>query len=434
MFKPPQVSRALVVGFLVWCGVACAANFEAGADVSHLRFFEDRGAVYRESEEPRDALVILRNQGLTCARLRLFTSSAAQAQADPYNRINNLDYTIPLAQRVKKAGLRLLLDFHYSDTWADPGKQAKPSAWANLAFAELEQRMYEYNRDCIRAFAEAGAIPDQVQVGNEITSGLLWPEGRVGGSFENPTQWQQLGTLLKAAIRGIKEASGTNQPVILIHIDRGGDWNATRWYFDGLRAQQVEFDAIGLSYYPFWHGTFEALRTCLEGAVGRYGKPVAIVETDFPWSNSNDILGLPATPDGQSRYLVELAKIVKGLPQNRGLGIYWWGAEYRSAKGVNTAGFEYRSLFDNEGNVLPVASTLGRLAAPAVLKTAKTGTNVTLSWPLSGAGWSLMASTNLAFPVSWASLGSDFADDGYGFTTNLPLQEEASRFYRLQSN
>ncbi len=425
---------AFAVCLLARIGVAWAGTFEAGADVSHLRFFEDRGRVYRDSGDAKDALVILRERGLTCARLRLFTSSSEQAQADPYNRINNLEYTIPLAQRVKKAGLRLLLNFHYSDTWADPGKQAKPSAWTNLAFADLEQRTYEYSRDCIRAFSEAGAMPDQVQVGNEITSGLLWPEGRVGGSYENPTQWQQLGKLLKAAIRGIKEASGTNQPLILIHIDRGGDWNGTRWYFDTLRAQDVEFDAIGLSYYPFWHGTLEALRGCLEGAANRYGKPVVVMETAFPWSNSKDILGFPASPDGQTRYLVELAKIVKGLPQNRGLGIYWWGTEYRSVEGVNTAGFEYRSLFDNEGNVLPVASTLGRLAAPAVLKTAKTGTNVTLTWPLSGAGWSLMASTNLSFPASWASLGNKFADDGYVFNTNVSLHEEASRFYRLQSN
>lgn len=429
-----NLSLALSVYLLARNGVAWADVFEAGADVSHLRFFEERGTVYRDSGVAKDALVTLRERGLTCARLRLFTSSPEQAQADPYNRINNLEYTIPLAQRVKKAGLRLLLDFHYSDTWADPGKQAKPSAWANLAFDELERRMYEYNRDCIRAFSEAGAMPDQVQVGNEITSGLLWPDGRIGGSYENPTQWQQLGRLLKAAIRGIKEASGTNQPTVLVHIDRGGDWNATRWYFDGLRTQQVEFDAIGLSYYPFWHGTFEALRTCLEGAVGRYGKPIAIVETAFPWSNSADVQGFPATPEGQTCYLVELAKIVKGLPQNRGAGIYWWGAEYRILEGVNTAGFEYRSFFDKGGNVLPVASTLGRLAVPALLKTTRLGTNVTLTWPLSGAGWSLMATTNLAFPDSWAPLGNNFADDGYGFNTSLPLQEAASCFYRLQSN
>ncbi|MDW8308104.1 MAG: glycosyl hydrolase 53 family protein, partial [Verrucomicrobiales bacterium] len=117
---------------------ACAGElFLAGADFSHLRFFEDRGVVYREGSTPRDALAILTNRGINCVRLRLFTSSAAQAAADPYNYINNLDYTLPLAVRVKNAGLRLLLDFHYSDTWADPGHQRVPAAWTNLTFAQL---------------------------------------------------------------------------------------------------------------------------------------------------------------------------------------------------------------------------------------------------------------------------------------------------------
>ena len=426
------------VGFAAWVwtssGAVSAADFVAGADMSHLRFFEDRGLVYKDAGEQRDAFAILRSKGLNCARLRLFTSSAAQAEADPYNRINNLDYTVPLACRARQAGLRVLLDFHYSDTWADPAKQAKPTAWATLSFPELERKMYEYSRECIQAFAAAGAMPDQVQVGNEITPGLLWPEGRVGGSYENATQWQQFGKLLKAAIRGIKEGAGPARPTILIHIDRGGDWPATQWFFDKLGTQGVEFDAIGLSYYPFWHGTLDALRTCLEGAASRYGKPVAVMETAFPWSNSTNVFGIPATPEGQSRYLVELAKIVRGVPQGRGMGIYWWGSEYRHVDGVNTAGFEYRSLFGAEGNVLPAAATLGRLAGPVRLNAIRTGTNVVLSWPLGGASWSLLTTTVMGVPAVWAPLGNDFPDDGLVFKAELPARESSQRFYRLQSN
>ena len=109
----------------------------------------------------------------------MFTSSAAQAQADPYNYTNNLDYTLPLALRVKNAGLRWMLDFHYSDTWADPGHQAKPTAWTNLTSTQLNQQMRQYNSNCIAAFKAAGAMPDYVQVGNEITGGFLWPDGQV---------------------------------------------------------------------------------------------------------------------------------------------------------------------------------------------------------------------------------------------------------------
>src|SRR5205085_1438776 len=111
-----------------------SAEFITGADLSHLAYLESKGVVYKDSGVTQDALVLMKNKGLTCARLRLFTSSAAQAAADPYDYINNLDYTVPLAVRVKNAGLKFLLDFHYSDTWADPGNQAKPSAWTNLTF------------------------------------------------------------------------------------------------------------------------------------------------------------------------------------------------------------------------------------------------------------------------------------------------------------
>jgi arabinogalactan endo-1,4-beta-galactosidase len=345
-----------------------AGDFIAGVDASHLKFFEDRGVVYRESGEPRDPLELLKRRGVNCVRLRLFTSSTAQAQGDAYNRINNLDYTVPLAARVKQAGLTFLLDFHYSDTWADPGKQAKPSAWTNLSFAGLEQRMLDYNSNCIAAFKAAGAMPDYVQVGNEIIGGLLWPDGRVGGAYENPTQWSQLGRLLKAAIRGIKDAAVGQPPKIMIHIDRGGDWAATQWYFDNLQRQQVEFDLMGQSYYPFWHGGLSALRDCLTRSANRYGKPVVVAETAFPWTNSAEVVGFPATPSGQSQYVIELAKIVKSLPGGLGRGIIWWGTEYQRLNGVGTAGFEYRSFFDTGGNILPAAGALGQLAAAVKLK------------------------------------------------------------------
>jgi arabinogalactan endo-1,4-beta-galactosidase len=403
-------------------------------DASHLRFFEDRGVVYREAGQVQDALAILGRRGVTCVRLRLFTSSAAQAQADPYNRINNLDYTVPLAVRAKQAGLRFLLDFHYSDTWADPGNQARPAAWTNLSFPELEQRMVEYNRNCIASFRAAGAMPDYVQVGNEITSGLLWPDGRVGGAYENPTQWSQLGRLIKAAIRGIQDAAGAQPPKIMIHIDRGSDWVATQWYFDNLRQQNVEFDLIGQSYYPFWHGDLNALRDCLTRTADRYGKPVVVAETAFPWTNSTDVVGLPATPAGQSSYVIELAKVVKGVPGGWGLGIFWWGTEYQHLNGVNTAGFEYRSFFDTASDVLPAAEALGQLVAPLVLRVASAGTNLILTWPLSGAGLSLTTSTNLSLPAIWSPSTHTIQTIGMTFGTTLPMSDEPGRFFRLESN
>ena len=140
-----------------------------------MAYFESLGVVYKDGGVVTDGIQILKNHGINCVRLRLFTSSQAQAATNAYNYINNTNYTVPLAVRVKNAGLLFSLDFHYSDTWADPGHQAIPAAWSNLNFAQLVQQMYTYNSNTIATFAAAGAMPDYVQVGNEITAGMLWP-------------------------------------------------------------------------------------------------------------------------------------------------------------------------------------------------------------------------------------------------------------------
>src|ERR1035437_596382 len=154
---PGPAFLACVFGIILPVCTTAAGDFIAGADFSHLAFFESRGVVYRDAGQTEDGLAILKRRGLTCVRLRLFTSSAAQAQADPYNYTNNLDYTLPLALRVKKAGLQIMLDFHYSDSWADPGQQTKPAVWTNLTFTQLAAQMRQYSSNCIAAFKAAGA-------------------------------------------------------------------------------------------------------------------------------------------------------------------------------------------------------------------------------------------------------------------------------------
>ncbi len=409
-------------------------NFIAGADLSLLAYFETNGIVYKDNGQTGDAIQILKNHGINCVRLRLFTSSAAQAQADPYNYINNLTYTVPLAVRVKNAGLQFCLDFHYSDTWADPGHQAIPDAWTNLDFIQLVQQMRTYNSNSIAAFAGAGAMPDYVQIGNEITAGMLWPYGYVSGSYN--TSWSQLGQLMKAAVQGIHDAvnaTGAQMPKIIVHIDRGGDWSTTEWFFDNLTYQGVPFDIIGESYYPFYHGPLTNVTTCLNNAAQRYGKPIFIAETDFPWIYSTNIYGIPATTNGQVQFVVALAQVVKIVPNNLGAGIFWWGAEYQYPN-ANEAGVGTRSLFDNNGNVLPAADALGQLSAPIDLNVSFSGSDLMLQWPLSGAGMDLMTTTNLAPPMVWQSVTNPIQSTGTVYNVTLPLDSVQSRFYRLQSN
>jgi arabinogalactan endo-1,4-beta-galactosidase len=350
---------------------APAPVFLAGGDLSHLALLEQRGVVYQADGRPGDALALLKARGVNCVRLRLWTCTDAAAAHDPYGHGNTLSYTIALAKRVKQAGLMLLLDFHYSDTWADPAHQRKPADWEGLGFDALEQRMHDYSRDCIAALRLAGAAPDYVQIGNETPMGMVWPDGKV----DKPEKWAQLARLIRAARQGIADAAGAAMPRIILHLDRGGDWGTTQWFFDALLKErpQPEFDIIAESYYPFWHGDFAALRTCLGNCVARYGKPVLVVETAFPWSARapdgkplEPINGIVPGPEGQAQFARELGGILAELPGHRGLGIVWWGAELVARPGMSYDGFDGRSFFDQAGSMLPVVAALGALAhAPA---------------------------------------------------------------------
>jgi len=414
-------------------------NFLAAADFSLLAFFESRGVTYKDGGQVQDGIQILKNHGINCVRLRLFTSSAAQASADPYNYGNNLSYTVPLAVRVKNAGLLFSLDFHYSDTWADPGHQAIPSAWTNLTFSQLVQQMRTYNSNTIVAFAAAGATPDYVQVGNEITAGMLWPYGQVNAYTSGGTQWTNLCQLIEAAIQGIQDATnatGAKMPAIIIHIDRGGDWTTTMKFFDNLNAQAVPFDIIGESYYPFYQGSPTSLSNCLNNAAARYGKPIMVAEDAFPYTNTcpsawlSQLYGYPPTIDGQVSFMATLAQIVKSVPNQLGVGLFYWGAEYQSVSGVNEAGFNTASFFDSHGNVLPVASAVGGMAAPLLVNASLQGSNLRLQWPFSGAALQLMTSTALS-PPAWSLVTNSLQTTGAVFSVTLPLNNNTSSFYRL---
>ena len=430
----------MVIASVFQHGIASAAqntNFLAAVDFSHLAFFESKGITYRDGGQVQDGIQILKNHGINCVRLRLFTSSPAQAAANPYNYINNATYTVPLAVRVKNAGLLFSLDFHYSDTWADPGHQKIPNAWTNLNFSQLVQEMYYYNSNTIAVFAAAGVMPDFVQVGNEISQGMLFNYGKVSGSQN--TSWSQLGQLMKAAVRGIQDASnahGYPVPKIIVHIDRGGDWATTKWFFENLNDQRVPYDIIGESYYPFYQGSPAALNICLSNAAVEFGKPLVVAEDAFPftnnfptlWTNNNNgygLYGYPPTPDGQVSFVAALGQIIRNVPNNLGYGFFYWGTEYQAANGVNEAGFDTASFFDQNGNLLPVASTVGGMGAPFILTQP---TNMTI---LTGNDAAFNAAVIGAAPLTyqWQQNGTNLAD-GIGVsgvnTTNLTLTGVAS--------
>ncbi|MGA2739075.1 MAG: glycosyl hydrolase 53 family protein, partial [Bryobacteraceae bacterium] len=249
MTRKTAVVVAMVVGGMMYCprGAAASDEYAIGADLSFLKQAEDEGVQFKDGGVRKPGLQIFREHGYNWVRLRLFHT--------PSELPNNLEYTIAMAKRAKQLGFRFLLDFHYSDTWADPAHQVIPRAWAGKSHTDLVQAVFTYSRDTVAALRDAGVMPDMIQPGNEITSGMLWPDGKL------PAHWSNFIDLLKSAIAGINAGSPEAKPPrIMIHIDRGGDKEATRFFFDRLIAAHVPFDVIGQSYYPWWQGSLANLR------------------------------------------------------------------------------------------------------------------------------------------------------------------------------
>jgi arabinogalactan endo-1,4-beta-galactosidase len=264
-----------------------------------------------------------------------------------------LNYTIALARRARAQGFHVLLDLHYSDTWADPEKQFTPAAWSKLNHKQLTAQVFNYTRDTIAAFAQAGAMPQMVQVGNEITHGMLWPDGKL------PDNWDNLADLLKAGISGVEAGRGTEpRPRIMIHIERSGDYDAAVWFFDKLIAHHVPFDVMGLSYYPFWHGNTTKLRGNLHDLALRYQRPIIVVEAAYNWT-PGDFIGKKAefaeSPDGQKAFLQAVDAAVRSIPHGLGAGVFWWEP---AVPGGPIAG---RALFDDHHNALPAIAAFDHL-------------------------------------------------------------------------
>ncbi|HEY2805192.1 MAG TPA: glycosyl hydrolase 53 family protein [Gemmatimonadales bacterium] len=343
--------------------VGAAGGMLVGADVSALERIEQAGGVFKDGGTAGDAIAILHAHGANIFRLRLFVNPN-----DSDVQVNDLAYTIRMGKRVKAAGARLLLDIHYSDTWADPGHQATPAAWTGLPPDSLEERVETYTSGAVGAMKAAGALPDMVQVGNEVDAGMLWPVGQLTGTGDTTAQWDRFTRLLKAGIRGVHDALAPGDSVrTLIHYSLGDNLGGTQWFFDHITAAGVPFDLIGLSYYPWWHGTLDALRTNMDAAAERYGKPILVVETEYPWRaggwesmvSNRALMAWPATPGGQRQFLADLLGAVAAVPDSRGAGVIWWYPESIQVSGLFAWAGGSLALFDAGGNVLPAASVFG---------------------------------------------------------------------------
>lgn len=316
-------------------------EFAFGADLSFLKSAEDRGRKFKDAEGEKPGLKLFRDHGHNWIRLRLFVEPVKQ------NLPNGLDYTIAMAKDAKQLGYKFLLDFHYAQSWADPGKQPTPDAWLPLTHADRVQKVFEYTRDTIAAFRDAGVLPEMVQIGNEVRVGMLWPDGKL------PDNWDNFAEYLYAGINGVDAGRGNGKrPRIMIQYDEGCNIPGTKDFYDRLDGYGIPYDVIGFSYYPWWHGSIAELRANLRLAAKRHGREVMVVETAYHWRENgetrNKAKPFPETPEGQRQFLEEVTRAVMDVPDGKGTGIFWW----EPATGFGGS----RGLFDQEGNALPAIS------------------------------------------------------------------------------
>ena len=366
-----------------------------GGDISLLPKYEEAGVVYKDKEGQTvsDVLAFFRQQGQNAMRVRLFVSPDGSDKAV----CQDLDYVKALGKRIKDAGLKLMLDFHYSDTWADPAKQWTPAAWQDLNNDQLQDKIYEYTKDCLQQMKAAGAEPDFIQTGNEISYGMLW--GKSGTTANrcytnsSDANWNRFLSLLKKAGQACREECP--QARIIIHSERVPKPDVLTDFFDRMKAGGIDYDIIGLSYYPAFHGNLSTLETALTALERKqYGKDMMIVETGYSYAwalggtEYDYTKTYPYSEEGQRQFTADLVAKLKNHPGVKGL--FWWWPEDNGNKQV-TNNWWNAALYDhNSGQPYAAFYELSAFAQGS------TAINAPQAKPQCSQGWYSLQGTPLS--------------------------------------
>lgn len=340
-----------------------------GGDISLFPKYKAEGAQYKDQNGNNiDLLPYLHELGMNAMRVRLFVEPdkfiASNLNADP-NACQSLPYIIPLCKDIVDQGFDLMLDFHYSDTWADPGNQWIPVSWSGLTDEELNNAIYDYTKSTLKTLKENGIEPAFIQPGNEISYGMLWaPYGQDNknnhiweGSPE--AEWKRFGSFLNSAIKACREECPKAQ--IIIHTERAAEVNVLTYFYDMMNKMNVDYDIIGLSYYPYFHGKMSVLNNALTTLETEYpDTPIMIVETGFPYAwevqGSTQKVEYDYSYAGQDAFAHELVDTL--LAHKNVNGLFWWWLEY-NAYGTQLSGWYNAPLFDSRnGQATPALKTI----------------------------------------------------------------------------
>ena len=336
----------------------CAQKY-VGGDISMLPKYEEAGVVYKDKDGKTvsDVLAFFKQEGLNAMRVRLFVDPSKDSDKAV---CQDIEYVKALGKRIKDAGMKLMLDFHYSDTWADPAKQWTPDAWKSLNDEELCTKIYEYTKESLEQMIAAGATPDFIQTGNEISFGMMWGTKAAVGSEGNTTNrcyidspdanWTRFFNLLKKAGQACREVC--KDAKIIIHSERTPQSNVLTDFFDRIKNASLDYDIIGLSYYPAYHGDLNKLETALTSLESKnYGKDIMVVETGYcyAWALSGTTFDYtktyPYTEEGQRKFTADL--VAKLNSHDSVKGLFWWWPEDNGNKGV-TSGWWNAALYNHD--------------------------------------------------------------------------------------
>ena len=360
------------------CSQAYCQEKLAGGDISLLSRYEENGALYYDHNGSAitDMLGYFKQEGWNAMRLRLFVDPSNASETIKGEGVcQDIEYVKSLGKRIKDAGFKLMVDFHYSDTWADPVKQWTPNSWKDLNDTQLYSKVYEYTKDALTQLAAAGATPDLIQTGNEISYGMLW--GTENGTTLKkcyPTttdNWDRFTTILKNASKACREVCPDAS--IILHIERVAQPNVITNFYNRMNEASVDYDIIGLSYYPYYHGNLNTLEQALTTTESNFiDKNIMIVETGYPYKwaaagTTYDYSGTyPYSDEGQKKLTDDLINMLNKHANVNGL--FWWWPEANEygldwATERVTDSWNNSSLFDNQtGKATSALSSLKNFA------------------------------------------------------------------------
>ena len=399
----------LACALLLAAAQARAQEWFLGGDISLLPRYEQVGQKYynRNGLTVPNVLKFLKGTsvGWNAQRVRLFV--APEGDPDPAV-CQDLAYVTALGKRIKEEGFAFMLDFHYSDTWADPSHQTVPKAWQELKTATaMADKVYDYTKESLEHLVAEGATPDFIQVGNEITCGMLWDIGRVNsGSVNNKNN---LARILKKAVAACREVCP--EAKVIIHLEHIQNASYTVQNFKDLTSRGVEFDILGLSYYPFWHEGLSTLATTLQQLQTNFpDKDVHIVETAYYYANQPAVgEGItydfssqwPISADGQAQFAADL--VVELKKHDNVKGLFWWFPEENGSGPDNDrvlGGWICRGLWNNTTHkAMPALFEL-----KAFLEREDVGVTVPTAQPLQADDWHSLQGFRLSEPPAHSGI------------------------------